>query len=383
MHDVRFHQTDDPAVAIIEERMVTELVPGVRHENRFILRVTFRDGLISEMLEYYGQFAQAGSCASWASKGEATMTSGADRLDSGSHLDDVAALAAAEHKRDRSTDADLGPVYADPATVRPLLDGLQGAVVRRNDRIAAAWLAQPAGGAMAAPACGLAGDPGDLSAAYAAQTRDWLAAGQRTHTAVVRAVDRARHEALVDLGFGHEQAYAVLDLTAPDAGRAVVPASVNVHPGGPSDLTDIVPLAPVIGRHQVASPVFARVGEDFFDQLEESHRQELADPDAHYLLAKVDGRAVGFALWYDGADGPFVASSYAELSVAAVAEEARSQGVGLALTAAVVAAAQERGAARLATDWRTTNLLSSRFWPARGFRVLGWRMARSIDARPA
>ena len=57
VHDVRFHQTDDPDVAIIEERMVAELADGSRYENRFIIRATFRDGRIAEMLEYYGQFA--------------------------------------------------------------------------------------------------------------------------------------------------------------------------------------------------------------------------------------------------------------------------------------------------------------------------------------
>jgi ketosteroid isomerase-like protein len=57
VHDVRFHQTDDPDVAIIEERMVAELADGSGYENRFIIRVTFRDGRIADMLEYYGQFA--------------------------------------------------------------------------------------------------------------------------------------------------------------------------------------------------------------------------------------------------------------------------------------------------------------------------------------
>ena len=294
-------------------------------------------------------------------------------------LDELAALAAAEHVRDRTADDLLGPATGDPATVRPLLDDLAGRVLRRDGAVVAAWLGRAAGGAQAAPVFGLVGDPLALQDVYATQAAAWLADGHRTHTAVVRAADPARHAALVDLGFGHEQAYAVLDLTAPDAGRAVVPAGVEVRPGTEDDLAEIVPLAPVIGQHQVASPVFARVGADFFDQLEESHREELADPEAHYLVARVDGTAVGFAIWYDGIDGPFMASSYAELSVAAVSEQARGRGVGLALTAAVIDAARAQGVERLAADWRTTNLLSSRFWPARGFRVVGWRMSRSID----
>jgi ketosteroid isomerase-like protein len=54
VHDVRFHQTDDPDVAFIEERMVVDLVGGGRYENRFAIRATFRDGLIRELFEYYG-----------------------------------------------------------------------------------------------------------------------------------------------------------------------------------------------------------------------------------------------------------------------------------------------------------------------------------------
>jgi hypothetical protein len=32
----------------------------------------------------------------------------------------------------------------------------------------------------------------------------------------------------------------------------------------------------------------------------------------------------------------------------------------------------------MVTDWRETNLLSSRFWPARGFRPFFLRLYRSI-----
>jgi ketosteroid isomerase-like protein len=50
--DFRFHQTDDPDVVFIEERFIMDLIGGGRFENRVIMRVTFRDGLIAEMLEY-------------------------------------------------------------------------------------------------------------------------------------------------------------------------------------------------------------------------------------------------------------------------------------------------------------------------------------------
>ncbi len=59
VEDVVFHQTDDPDVAIVEERMVGELADGWRYENRLAIRVTFRDGKIAHLYEYYGQFAHA------------------------------------------------------------------------------------------------------------------------------------------------------------------------------------------------------------------------------------------------------------------------------------------------------------------------------------
>ena len=48
--------------------------------------------------------------------------------------------------------------------------------------------------------------------------------------------------------------------------------------------------------------------------------------------------------------------------------DVRGSGAGLALTEAAFAWARERGHETMVTDWRVTNLLSSRFWPARGFR---------------
>ena len=50
--DYAFHQTADPAVAFVEERFVMDLAGGGRFDNRVSMRITFRDGLIAEMVEY-------------------------------------------------------------------------------------------------------------------------------------------------------------------------------------------------------------------------------------------------------------------------------------------------------------------------------------------
>ena len=59
VHDVVFHQTADPDVAFVEERMTGVLSDGWRYENRLAIRVQFSGEQIAYMLEYYGQFAHA------------------------------------------------------------------------------------------------------------------------------------------------------------------------------------------------------------------------------------------------------------------------------------------------------------------------------------
>jgi ketosteroid isomerase-like protein len=55
--DVRFHATGDPDVAFVEEHMTAELHDGGRYENDLCMRVTFRDGRIASIFEYYGERA--------------------------------------------------------------------------------------------------------------------------------------------------------------------------------------------------------------------------------------------------------------------------------------------------------------------------------------
>jgi ketosteroid isomerase-like protein len=57
VEDVRFHATADPDVAFVEEHMTAELHDGAVYENDLCLRVTFRDGRLAEIFEYYGQSA--------------------------------------------------------------------------------------------------------------------------------------------------------------------------------------------------------------------------------------------------------------------------------------------------------------------------------------
>ena len=66
------------------------------------------------------------------------------------------------------------------------------------------------------------------------------------------------------------------------------------------------------------------------------------------------------------------------IGFAATLPEAQGSGLGLALTDASFNWAAEHGYEVMVTDWRVTNLLSSRFWPKRGFRPVFLRLYRSI-----
>jgi GNAT superfamily N-acetyltransferase len=66
------------------------------------------------------------------------------------------------------------------------------------------------------------------------------------------------------------------------------------------------------------------------------------------------------------------------LNWAATDPGVRGSGAGVALAEGSFAWARERGHQTMVVDWRVTNLLSSRFWPARGFRETFLRLYRHI-----
>ena len=66
------------------------------------------------------------------------------------------------------------------------------------------------------------------------------------------------------------------------------------------------------------------------------------------------------------------------LGFAAVLPEARGLGAGRALGEAVHDWCVAEGFTSLATDWRATNLLSSRTWPRLGYRPTFLRLHRRL-----
>ena len=111
--------------------------------------------------------------------------------------------------------------------------------------------------------------------------------------------------------------------------------------------------------------------------------EDFDNPAFATFVGEVDGRVVGSAVGcsvelsslHTGIARP---DNAAHLGFAAVLPDARGSGVGTALGAAVLDwAAAERYTA-VTTDWRETNLLSSRSWPKLGFRPTFYRLFRGI-----
>jgi ribosomal protein S18 acetylase RimI-like enzyme len=150
------------------------------------------------------------------------------------------------------------------------------------------------------------------------------------------------------------------------------------------DIEALIELTPLISRHHALAPVFSGIDRDEdADELRAMLAEDISNDELGELVYERDGRVVAcFEIvpvekgsMHRGLAQP---DGAAYLGWAASLPDVRGSGAGLALTEAAFAWAHEQGYASMVTDWRETNLLSSRFWPARGFRRSFLRLYRSI-----
>jgi GNAT superfamily N-acetyltransferase len=205
---------------------------------------------------------------------------------------------------------------------------------------------------------------------YALAAQRWVDEGNTRHYVLVPAADEELLGAWYRLGFGQQHAVGLREVPA----RAALPDGARA--AEPDDEDGLVALAPALPDHQARAPVFGpgRVGWDEAD-LRRKIVEDTAAGDI--FVAERDGRIVA-AVYLAERDADLHRPRCAFLAWAAVAAEARGGGLGVVLTGAALAWARSRGFDVIAADWRITNLLASRFWPARGFRTTHLRLYRSI-----
>jgi GNAT superfamily N-acetyltransferase len=205
---------------------------------------------------------------------------------------------------------------------------------------------------------------------YALAAQRWVEEGNTRHYVIVPAHDAALLDAWHRLGFGQQHAVGLREVPA----EATLPE--GVRPARPDDEDALVALAPVLPDYQAHAPVFGP-GRTGWDEAE-LRAKIVADTAAgDIFVAERDGSLAG-AVYVAERDADLHRPHCAFLAWAAVAPEMRGGGLGVALTDAALAWGRSCGHDVIAADWRVTNLLASRFWPARGFRTTHLRLYRSI-----
>ena len=173
------------------------------------------------------------------------------------------------------------------------------------------------------------------------------------------------------LGFGQEQVHASAPARAEEPSA---PPTGAIRRARPADIELLLDVVGAIGEHQVGPPVWSGLPAPQREELRDDWVEFLEDETAVILIAERDGTALGYAAFYAG-ERPGVA----HLPVAATRPDARGAGLGTALAEHALHEAHLAGFETVELDWRSTNLLASRFWPRRGFRPTHLRLRRDVQ----
>jgi GNAT superfamily N-acetyltransferase len=304
------------------------------------------------------------------------------------HLDAAGSLLAARHREHRAVEPLLSERFEDAGAARGEVASLwaeehaSGAVALREGQVVGFLIGtrkndQVWGANVWVEAAGYAVDEPELVRdLYAFSSQRWVDEGRTRHYALVPALDD-QVGAWFRLSFGAQHAHGIKEV------------DVRVWPPGTRraehrDIEALIELVPLVDDHQSLAPVFSGIDSDEdADELRAMLAADIANDELGELVYEREGRVVAiFELvpvekgsMHRGLAQP---DGAALLGFAASLPALRGSGAGLALTEAAFSWAHEQGYATMVTDWRETNLLSSRFWPARGFRRSFLRLYRSI-----
>lgn len=300
------------------------------------------------------------------------------------HLDEAARLLRGRHRRHREAE----PLLSEPGDYRAEVvslwesDEASGVVGIRGGKIVGYVLGIRKSEAIwgpntwVDPAGHAADEAEDVRDLYAAAATRWVDEGRPRHYVVAPASDAKLLDAWNRLSFGQQQALGIREVPE-------TPMPEGVRPATETDIDALVELGPILPDHQSLSPVFSGGPRETEEELRQEVLEDLGNPEIGTLVAEADGRVVGaFVLAPTSLSSMHVSVARVDgavlLAWAATRPDVRGSGAGLALTEASFTWAREHGYETMVTDWRVTNLLSSRFWPRRGFRESFLRLYRSI-----
>ena len=310
-----------------------------------------------------------------------------------SDIADAARLLAERHTRHRAAQPLLSARCEDVAVTERLVteawkaDDASGAVAVDDGRLVGFLLGAPksydtwgANTWVETSGLALSADTEVMRDLYALAAARWVDEGRRAHYVLVPAHDEALLRAWYRLGFGQQHAHGIRAVPF----EALSPSPhVSVRAAVPSDIPVLAQLDVELPAHQSRSPVFSAAPVPSLEECAADWEDSFDDPSFGYLVAERDGRLVGAAVCCaleksSLHPGPALVDDAGFLGFAAVLPEHRGQGVARALCDAVLTWCREQGYTTLVTDWRVTNLLSSRTWPALGFEETFLRLHRVV-----
>jgi GNAT superfamily N-acetyltransferase len=191
----------------------------------------------------------------------------------------------------------------------------------------------------------------------------------------VPASDRELVDTWFRLAFGCQAVWAVREVEPAEP----VDFGGTIRPATPDDLEDVLDFDEILNDLQRETPSFSGHPAPSRDELREEESGMWDDPTQIPFVAEQAGRAVGMLLLYRRPEGDLrVPEQNIDLAFAAIRDGVRGSGAGLALTGHALNWAHEQGFRSMTVDWRSVNLLSSRFWPRRGFRPQYLRLYRAV-----
>lgn len=300
-------------------------------------------------------------------------------------------LLAARHRAHRRAQPLLDARYEDPVTAQAEVErawgseGASGALAERNGSAIGYLLGAPKQSPSWGPnvwvesAGHAVEDPEVARDLYGLAASRWVDERRTAHYVLLPAHDRALADAWWGVGFGQQHVHAIRvpAHAAPPVGGVRVRRAVR------SDIPVLAQLDTLLPLQGNGSPVFSATPLDVLLERLADWEESFDDPAYTTFVAElagaVVGSAVGCALEVSSAHTGLARPDRAGfLGFAAVLPEARGAGVGRAVGEAVIAWAGAAGYQSVVTDWRRTNLLASRAWPALGFEPTYLRLHRLV-----
>jgi GNAT superfamily N-acetyltransferase len=222
-----------------------------------------------------------------------------------------------------------------------------------------------------------------VRALYAAAAARWVDEGRTAHYAVLPAHDERLLRAWFRLAFGHQHTHAARPLPVPGDLSFAAPR-VGVRRATREDIPVLARLDLELPRHQGLSPTFSSGPTPTLEETVAEWEADFDDPAYATFVAEhagaVVGSAVGCSVEKSSSNAGLIRPDAAAfLGFAAVFPDYRGLGAGRALGEAVLRWAAEDGRfSSIVTDWRETNLFSSRAWRALGYRDTFTRVHRLL-----